>query len=96
MKSYMIPVLPKPMIPAEPRAPELVAQLPPSIVTTAEEVSYWDEACGAWQGGEYTKAEMAEEYPGLSMAASCECYLRTFRSGTSEPGIHFYQTGDLR
>ena len=72
MKSYMIPVLPKPVIPTEPRAPVLVEQLPPSIVTTAEEVSYWDEACESWQGGEYTDAEMAEEYPGLSMAASCE------------------------
>ena len=72
MKSYMIPVMPEPTIPVEPRAPELGAQLPESIVTTAENVEYWDEVCDAWEGGEYTDAQMQVDYPDLSRAAACE------------------------
>ena len=66
----------KPPIPVAPHPPEIVDLLPPSTVITADEVSYYLEACNAWksvgtEGGPLTD-EVAEDYPGLTQGDACE------------------------
>jgi len=46
--------------------------MPPVIVVTADEARYYLEVCDAWASGEYSPAEMAEQYPGLSRGDACD------------------------
>lgn len=62
----------KPVIPADPTPPDLSNQLSPVVVITAEDVSYYAEACDAWVSDEYNKEEMENKYPGLSRSAACD------------------------
>ena len=68
----------KPSIPAEPTPPKLDDQLGPAVVITAKDVSYFAEACDAWEEktedgkAAYTAEEMQNKFPGLSRSASCD------------------------
>lgn len=65
-----IPALPPLVQLTPPSAP--TATMPPVLVTTAEEVSYWTEACDAFSDGEYDEEELSEQYPGLTRSSSCD------------------------
>jgi hypothetical protein len=88
----MVPVMAKPVVPVEPAAPNLAALLPDTITITAKEAAYYKEACDAWQGGEYSKEEMASEYPGLSRGASCDWAVKGY---TIQAGLTFEQMWNL-
>jgi len=68
----------KPIIPAEPQAPDLAAQLPATVTLTPKEVEYYKEACDAWEGGEYSDLEMETEYPGLTRGAACDWAIKGY------------------
>ena len=74
----MIPVMAKPIIPAEPTAPDLAAQLPKTVTLTPKEVAYYKEACDAWEGGEYSGPEMQDAYPGLTRGAACDWAIKGY------------------
>jgi len=86
--------MPTPTIPHLPKAPDLASQLPKTIVVTAKEVSYFAEACDAWTSGEYTDAEMQEEYEGISRSAACDwaIYGYTVQGQLNVEGIELQQT----
>ena len=60
-----VPVFPTPVLPQEPTFPSY--EVPPVVVITAEEASYYKEACEALEADPST-----DWYPGLSRAAACE------------------------
>ena len=68
----------KPSIPADPVPPKLNDQLGPAIVITAKDARYFAEACDAWEDKDsdgkpnYSKDEMAKNYPGLSRSDACD------------------------
>ena len=74
----MIPVMAKPVIPPEPQAPDLASQLPPTITLTPAEVAYYKVVCEAWEDGEYTEEEMADQFPGLSRGAACDWVIKGY------------------
>lgn len=51
------------------------------IDVTPDTAQYWQDACDAWGSGEYTEAEMAAEFPGLTQAQACEWSIRGFTVG---------------
>jgi hypothetical protein len=82
----------KPVIPVEPAAPNLAALLPETITITAKEASYYKDACDAWEGGEYSKAELAQQYPGLSRGSACDWAVKGY---TIQAGLTFEQMWNL-
>ena len=70
VRIYTIPTMPKANIPAPIIAPDL--QVPTPIITTAEETSYYAEACEAISSGDYTKDELSVAYPSLSRSNACD------------------------
>jgi len=67
----VIPIAPEPTIPRIPTAPNLADQLPPVIVITPKDATYYATACEAWDSGD-TEEEMHASYPGLSRSAACD------------------------
>lgn len=69
-----IPALPPPVKIDPPSPPTL--GLPPVLVTTFDEVSYWTEACEAFSDvdsrDQAALAEVTEEFPGLTRGDACD------------------------
>jgi len=68
----MIPVMPQPVIPKEPPAPNLADQFPDVLVITKKDVDFYNDACDAWESEDYSTEQMKKDYPGMSRAASCD------------------------
>ena len=69
-----IPALP-PVIKLDPPSPP-TSTLPPVLVTTAEDVAYYIEACDAFSDIDDddpdAMAELQQDYPGLSRSSACD------------------------
>ena len=57
-------------MPEPPAAPAINA-FPDLIVVTAKDADYWEEACDAFAGGEYSDGDLARLYPGLTQNTAC-------------------------
>lgn len=78
IKTHFVPVMSKPILPMEPKAPQLLGQLPPTITLTRVETDYYAEVCSAWESGDYTPMEMSTLYPGLSRSSACDWAIKGY------------------
>tara|TARA_R110000744_G_scaffold3823_1_gene14117 strand:- start:2753 stop:3103 length:351 start_codon:yes stop_codon:yes gene_type:complete len=80
------------VIPSEPLAPDLAAQLPHSLRLDAKAAGYYREACDAYEVGDQDEDDVMASY-GLSRSAACnwaaDCY--TIQGGLTFEYIQIQQ-----